>query len=185
MAVGNDLCFPRTENIEDRRKSYYATGDYEINIKNQRDEAKSTFGWMGFDLKKSAIIDGHYVDFKPVNMSHTLFTYKIWLESQVIMNADSPASFHYFNCSESGALGVMSKGKDRESMAQDDNWYLLDHNEAVGKRYHTRTLEEAAWQFLQAREMLTRQNLGILTDAKSASGILHPVTGTAHPVETN
>jgi len=170
ISVGNDLCFPRLEYLDDRRKGYYATGDYDINIKNRRDEARSTFGWMGFELKKSAIVDGHYVDFKPVNMSHTLFTYKVWLESQVIMNSESGVSFHYYNCSEGGALGVMSKGSTKEEMAEKDNWYLLDWHPIVGKRYHTRTLESTSWQFLQAREALTKKKLeGILTDAKYAA----------------
>ena len=167
MCVGNDLCFPRVDSVEERRKSFYATGDYEINIKNKRDEAKSQYAWMGFELKQSVILNGTYVDLKPVNMSHSQFTYKIWAETQVIFNVDSPISWQYFNCSEGGALGVMSRGKTKEEMANDDNWYLLD--EKMPLRYRTRRLEDAAWQFLKAREMVARNKLeGILTDARCA-----------------
>ena len=114
FAVGNDLSFPREKSLKKRRRGYYVTGDYEINIKNMRDEAKQQSAWMGFDLKYSDIAMRPYVDFQPVNMSHTLFTYKIWCESQVIINSEnSPVDWHYFNCSEAGSLGVMSKGKNQ------------------------------------------------------------------------
>ena len=173
MSVGNDLCFPRSKSLKDRRRGYYATGDYEINIKNLRDEARSQFAWMGFDLKHSTIMNGPYIDLAPVNMSHTLFTYKVWLESQVMINADAPKAWHYFNCSEAGALGVMSKGETKEEMASDDNWYLLDTHPIIGKRYHTRKLEDAAWQFLQAKEMVAKQAVGgILTDAQGQGAII-------------
>jgi hypothetical protein len=183
MCVGNDLCFPREGEVKDKREGFYVTGDYEVNIKNKRDEARSKYAWMGFDLRKSAIVDGTYIDLKPVNVSHSQFTYKIWAESQIILNAESPVSWQYFNCSEGGALGVMSKGKTKEEMAQDDNWYLLD--ERIPLRYRTRRLEDAAWQFLQAREAVAQRAVeGILTDAKSA-GILHPGTNTAPLVGIN
>jgi len=182
MAVGNDLCFPRIKSLKERRKGYYATGDYEINIKNLRDEARSEFAWMGFDLKHSSIVDSTYVDLEVVNMSHTLFSYKIWLESQVMINAEAPKAWHYYNCSEAGVLGVMSKGEGKEEMAKEDNWYLLDSHPLIGKRYHTRKLEDAAWQFLQAKEALAQEvTKEILTDVGSA-GILHHPTSTVHPV---
>jgi len=180
MCVGNDLCFPREGELKDKRKDFYATGDYEVNIKNKRDEARSQYAWMGFDLRKSVIVDGTYIDLKPVNVSHSQFTYKIWAETQILMNAESPISWQYFNCSEGGALGVMSKGKTKEEMAQDDNWYLLDQR--IPLRYRTRRLEDAAWQFLKAREMVAQRAVkGILTDAKSV-GILHPATSIVPPV---
>jgi len=185
MCVGNDLCFPRKKSLKDRRRGYYATGDYEINIKNLRDEARSEFAWMGFNLKRSSIVDSTYVDLEVVNMSHTLFTYKIWLEAQVLINADAPISWHYYNCTEGGALGVMSKSESSEEMAKDENWYLLDSHPLVGRRYHTRKLEDAAWQFLQAKEAVAAEAVqGILTDAKSA-GILHRPTTTVPPVGRN
>lgn len=179
MCVGNDLCFPREGDVEDKRKAFYATGDYEVNIKNKRDEAKSQYAWMGFDMRMSSIIDKPFINMQPVNVSHSQFTYKIWAESQVILNAESPIAWQYFNCSEGGSLGVMSKGKTPEEMAQDDNWYLLD--ERLPLRYRTRRLEDAAWQFLKAREAVARSKVeGILTGAKSA-GILHPATSTVLP----
>jgi hypothetical protein len=188
MAVGNDLCFPRLKNLKERRRGYYATGDYEINIKNLRDEARSEFAWMGFDrLVRSETVDifGEHklkYDLNIVNMSHTHFSYKIWLESQVMINAEAPKAWHYFNCSEGGVLGVMSKGEGKEEMAKEDNWYLLDSHPLIGKRYHTRKLEDAAWQFLQAKEALANEAVkGILTDVGSA-GILHHPTSTVHPV---
>ena len=65
-------------------------------------------------------------------------------------------------------------------MNKDNNWYLLD--DAIPLRYRTRRLEDAAWQYLQAREMVAQEAVrGILTDAKSA-GILHPATSIVHPV---
>lgn len=179
MCVGNDLCFPREGELDDKRKGFYATGDYEVNIKNKRDEARSKYAWMGFELHKSSIVEGTYVDLKPVNVSHSQFTYKIWAESQILMNATSPMSWQYFNCSEGGSLGVMSRGKTKEEMGSDNNWYLLD--EKIPLRYRTRRLEDAAWQFLQAREMVAQNTVkGILTDAKSA-GILHPATSIVPP----
>ena len=183
MCVGNDLCFPREGKIKDKRKDFYVTGDYEVNLKNKRDEAKSPYAWMGFNLRRSAIVDGTYVDLEPVNVSHSQFTYKIWAETQVLLNADSPTSWQYFNCSEGGSLGVMSRGKTKEEMASDDNWYLLD--ERLPLRYRTRRLEDAAWQFLRAKEMVTQQVVeGILTDVKSV-GISHPRTNIVVPVGTN
>jgi hypothetical protein len=179
MAVGNDLCFPRLKNLKERRRGYYATGDYEINIKNLRDEARSEFAWMGFDrLVRSETVDifGEHklkYDLNIVNMSHTHFSYKIWLESQVMINAEAPKAWHYFNCSEGGVLGVMSKGEGKEEMAKEDNWYLLDSHPLIGKRYHTRKLEDAAWQFLQAKEALANEAVqGILTDVRGQGVII-------------
>jgi hypothetical protein len=187
MAVGNDLCFPRIDSLKERRKSYYATGNYEVNIKNLRDEARSEFAWMGFNLKRSGIFGsdnksvGTYVDFEVVNMSHTLFTYKMWLESQVILNAEAPKAWHYYNCSEAGVLGVMSKGEGKEELAKEDNWYLLDSHPLIGKRYHTRKLEDAAWQFLLAKEALANEAArGIPTDARSAEILHHPTSTAPH-----
>jgi len=179
MAVGNDLCFPRVKSLTERRKGYYATGDYEINIKNMRDEARSEFAWMGFNLNYSEIMMRPYVDFEPVNLSHTLFTYKTWCESQVIINSEKPpVHWHYFNCSEAGSLGVMSRSDTKEEMAKEDNWYLLDHHDIVGRHYHTARLEDAAWRWIKWREQKARNALtGILTDVKSA-GILHHPTST-------
>jgi hypothetical protein len=191
ICVGNDLCFPREGKVKDKRKAFYVTGNYEVNIKNKRDEARSHFAWMGFgNLRRSSILDttgrpvGHPTyDFNLVNMSHSHFTYKIWAESQIMLNADAPISWQYFNCSEGGSLGVMSKGDSPEEMEKDDNWYLLD--DKMPLRYRTRRLEDTVWQYLKARAMVSNQNAqGILTGAKSA-GILHHGTSTAPPAGTN
>jgi hypothetical protein len=191
ICVGNDLCFPGGKKIKDRRKAFYVTGNYEVNIKNKRDEAKSHFAWMGFDnLKRSSILDmdgqpvGHPTyDFNLVNMSHSQFSYKIWAESQIILNAEAPISWQYFNCSEGGSLGVMSKSDSPEGMENEDNWYLLD--EKIPLRYRTRRLEDTVWQFLKARAIVSEKNAtGTLTDAKSA-GVLHHGTSIVVPVGTN
>ena len=138
---------------------------------------------MGFDLQESVITNGPCFSLKPVGISHTLFTYKTWLETQVIMNSDAPRSWHYYNCSEEGALGVMAKSTDPSRMNDKDNWYLLD--EKIGHRYHTRKLEEAVCQFLMAKQALAkRKAMEILTDAKSAT-ILHQPMGTVPPVGIN
>ena len=158
MAVGNDLSFPLKNTMEERRKGYYADGDYSSNAPGTgtgRDEARSEKMWMGFDLKKRLIyttgLQNRYdVTIKPVGTTQTLWVYKTWLEANVIgMERKSKAAYHYYNCTEGGIAGVMCKDDSDKGLAKEDNWFLMDE---VCKRWKTRTLEDAADEFLKAKD---------------------------------
>lgn len=152
MCVGNDLSFELSKDYKTRKMGYYADGDYTSNIASKRDEARQKWAWMGYEnLRKSPIMPDRYVyDLKPVATTFQFYTYKMWLESQVLMNSDSMIPFHYFNCSEEGTLGVMAKDISPDKFEDKDNWTLLD--EVIPKRWHTWPLADAAEIFLQARE---------------------------------
>lgn len=109
MMVGNDLSFPYKQDIEERRKSFYADGDYRLNILNKRDEAKHQLGWMGFDLHESAFEPGKYrYNLDIVGISRQLWVYKVWLEVQAAVWAEK-TQFFIYNCSEAGVSGVLAK----------------------------------------------------------------------------
>lgn len=181
MCVGNDLSYDHYDNIEDRRKKYYADGDYSTNIGTGRDEAKRELPWMGFRFEESILMQGeHILKFEPRATTHQLMLYKTWVENQLRIQAKlSKVSFQYFNCTEGGILGVLSRKSlpdlDRSDLTEvikdKDNWYLLD--EEMPKRYITSTLEKACKLFLDARYEII--NGGILspwetrTDAKYAA----------------
>ncbi len=160
MVVGNDLSFKHFEDIKDRRKRYYADGDYSTNIGTGRDEAKRELPWMGFKYNESFLVPGeHTLSLEPMSTTHQLMLYKRWLENQVKIQSElSKVPFQYFNCTEGGILGVMSRKTlpelDRsdltEAIKDKDNWYLLD--EEYPKRYITSTLERACQHYLDARQ---------------------------------
>lgn len=194
MCVGNDLSYEYFDDLEDRRSGYYADKDYSTNIGTGRDEANRSLPWMGFELEESIIMPGRYVvRFRPRATTYQLMLYKTWVENQLSIQAQFKAKFHYYNCSESGILGVMSR-KNMKELAKEEminvindgnNWYMLD--ELIPKRYHTRTLAHACNEFLTARERLNEtweRRRGILTSADPAEASAAE-TDTARNVALN
>ena len=171
MGVGNDLSFPMSEDAEEQRKSYYADGDYSTNAEvtgTGRDEGKSMTRWQGLNLERKRVITidepigslrRYNINLDVVGTSHTLWVYKIWLETTMIGQTNLPTYFHYFNCTEGGVLGVMAKEDDNESLFKEDNWYLLDEvciNKHTGKQmYMTAMLEDAFDIFLKTKRSQT------------------------------
>lgn len=167
MAIGNDLSYPLREAMDKQRESYYADGDYSSNMKGTgtgRDEASAHKKWLGFVLTP-ALVGGHKISLDIVGTSPTLWVYKTWIESNVLLNAKGKVSYHYYNCSEGGIAGVMNKDMELkdEGLQKEDNWYLMDD---VCPRWHTRTLKSAAEEFLKAKEALCRQEV-------TRTGVLH------------
>jgi len=152
ITVGNDLSFEMSDHKKVRKASYYADGDYSSNIGTGRDEAKSEKKWAGFTLTDRQIWtenkDRYDVKLDIVGTTHTLWVYKIWLESMLVRQTQG--SFHYFNCSEGGILGVMAKSDADEDLGKQDNWFLLDE---VCKYYHTAKLEDALVHYLKCKEI--------------------------------
>ena len=160
MAMGNDLSFPLNEDVEKKRDTYYADGDYSTNdavTGTGRDEANSTKQWMGFKIKDSVIYDasglrnGYDTDLDYVGTTYTLWVYKTWLEANILGNDNKGIPYHYFNCSEGGIAGVMCKKDTRKELDLKKNWFMLDD---VCKRWKTRRLEDAAAKFIKTKEMM-------------------------------
>jgi hypothetical protein len=174
IMVGNDLCFKYSDDKEERAKSFYADGDYRLNILNKRDEAKDNFGWMGFNLKPSVIQpDRLMIDLELVGMSRQLWLYKTWLEVQSTVLSNKH-KFHIFNASESGVAGMIARNHDSASMAMKENWFLLDD---VHKKWTTTTLAKACQTYLEARSLCQTR-----TDARRA-GSWVGATGTASVID--
>ncbi len=188
MSVGNDLCFPVEDDIENQRESFYADKDYSANAAGTgtgRDEARSTKRWMGINgMEKSKIIidaptsKNYDIDIGIKGMPFQFWTYKTWMESQIMIHEAGPRPFHYFNCTEGGTLGVLNKDMDSvdKTYKDIDSWYLLDE---VTKRYHTAMLEDAAVWFVAAKARLKHINPAVLSATNSES-LISPITG-AHP----
>lgn len=169
MGVGNDLSYEMHDEIDNRRATFYADGDYSSNIQGvKRDEAKGTCGWMGFSLSKSNIIsmnaeERYNVELEPVGTTGTFWVYKTWIESNVLAMANNPINkFMYYNCSEGGIVGVMCKTEISEERENIENWFLMD---SVCKKWRTRTLEEAVKEFMKAKGAL---RWGIQRDVPNA-----------------
>jgi len=162
MAVGNDLSFPLEKDLDERRSSYYADGDYSSNARGTgtgRDEASSKFMWLGFNLKKKPGVEyvnynSYDIELDPVGVSRTLWVYKTWIESNMVLNSYKPEAqkVHYYNCSEGGILGVMARKDDDESLNDINNWFMLDETCSY---WHTAKLEDAVEQFYKAKDLLT------------------------------
>ena len=154
IMIGNDLCFKYSTDKAERAKSFYADGDYRLNILNKRDEAKDNFGWMGFNLKPSVIEPRrHMIDLELMGMSRQLWLYKTWLEVQSTILSDKH-KFHIFNASESGVCGMIARKHDGASMATKENWFLLDD---VHPKWTTTTLANACHLYLKARSLCQTQ----------------------------
>lgn len=177
MALGNDLSYPLKDDVDEQRGSYYADGDYTSNIRNKRDEARKGKQWLGFTLTPTQIYTGrklkYNVQLDLVGTSPTLWVYKTWMESTILMHAKETRPYHYFNCSEGGILGVMNKSMDFDvkELKQDENWFLLDEK---CPRWHTYLFKDAIEQFTRAKEALKRP-WEIPFDVQDATG-LAPMT---------
>ena len=155
FAVGNDLSYALHDDIEKRREMFYADGDYATTqMQKGRDEAKQTYHWMGFSLERPIIYtgpSGYKYSLSPVGTTYNFWVYKTWMEAWLLANMGrKDLKYHYYNCSEGGIFGVMCKpeGKNRH---EERDWYLLDD---VCKQYHTMMLEDAANQFVIAKEAM-------------------------------
>ena len=166
FAVGNDLSYPIKDDKEEQRTSYYSDGDYSTNRPGTgtgRDEAGGQKKWCGFSLKKKSNFgnpkDAYEIELEIVGTSKTLWVYKTWLETNILLNQYKgiDARVQYYNCTEGGILGVMAKKDDDESLADISNWFLLDE---TCKQWHTTMLEDAAKQFLTAKEAMKRWERG-------------------------
>lgn len=157
MALGNDLSYEIETDLEKRRSKYYADGDYKTTqMQDGRDEAKKIFKWMGFELEKPTVYTGtnsYNINLHPVGTSHSLWVYKTWMESWVLANMNRPDKlrFHYYNCSEGGISGVMSKSGGEQKEGERNDWFMLDD---VCPRWHTMMLEHAAAQFMLGKEAM-------------------------------
>jgi len=167
ICMGNDLSFPVKANKKEQEDGYYADGDYSTNAKvtgTGRDEAACEKKWLAFSIKKRNIFVQGQNEFEIigkdiVGTSHTLWVYKTWMEeAMVLMTKLSPKlGLHYYNCTEGGILGVMSKSTESSDMKTDDNWFMMDD---VCHRWHTTTLEHAASQYLQAKAKVREEKSG-------------------------
>lgn len=174
MAVGNDLSYPLVDeaSVEERRKGYYADGDYSTNLASKRDEAARQFKWMGFSMRSDPFTGKPRIDMKLRSTVQSLYGYKNWLEVNIGIQEAYGKSFHYYNCSEEGILGVLAKEKTTEKLQDRDNWILLD--EVYPKHYHTTTFEDATSQFITMRELWRQKrtsNLGAVSAMPSQVGM--------------
>lgn len=160
MGVGNDMSFPRAEDVKDQRKSFYEDEDYSTNIASKRDEARSQFDWMGFEFYENVIsTDGSpMIRLVPVRTTGQFLTYKSWIESMVAINVMNKQIFQYYNCSESGILGVKSKDETVDGLGDKNNWFLLD--EIYPKRWRTRRLKDAVIEFTAAKTLMRSKTNG-------------------------
>jgi len=154
MALGNDLSYLLDRDVEKRRETYYADGDYQTTqMQDGRDEAKNAYKWMGFKLSRPLIYTGkgsYNVELSLVGTTHNLWVYKTWIEAWAMANMNrTDLRWHYYNCSEGGMLGVMSRAKVHKSKNED--WYMLDE---VCPRWHTMMFEDAVRQFQLAKEVM-------------------------------
>lgn len=174
ITVGNDLAFPADNNPMRRRKNFYADGDYTSNVKNKRDEARNKMAWMGFEYEYNPILYKHVVNLKPFYTSWQLWAYKKWMETQIALclGNDPDKAFHYYNCSESGILGVIAKSMEKKDFDDKSNWMLMDN--VFPKRWHTARLSSAVGQFLKARDAWVDQKAPVI---EQPAGIVSRLPG--------
>jgi hypothetical protein len=105
--------------------------------------------------------DNYNIELEPMGTAYTLWVYKSWMEAEVVKNMGFVKSYHYFNCSEGGILGVCNKDENYsdEGLKDFDNWFMLDE---VCPRYHTTLFKDAIDQFKRAKELLWQKTV---TDA--------------------
>ena len=174
ISLGNDLSYPLRKDPDDQRKLYYADGDYSTNAKvtgTGRDEAKDHKVWMGYKIEKSPIYttkieDRYNIEIEPTATTQTLWVYKTWIEGQVAANMRVPKSYHYYNCSEGGILGVLCKDDTIEGREKEENWFMLDE---VCPRYHTMMFEDVIDMFVKARVIQCQR------DVQDATGLVKVV----------
>jgi len=166
MCVGNDLSFPRSDDKDERRQGFYADGDYSTNIKSKRDEAKDDLSWMGFEFSDNIIQTPRpYVNFKIFNTSNQMFVYKAWLEASALLSWEKGSKYTIYNCSEQGILGMVLKedAQDPDKYKEKfdhNNWLMMD--EIAKNRWRTYKLEDAAKEFIGAKNYLYSRQQGVL-----------------------
>ena len=176
ISLGNDLSYDLSDDVEQRRANYYADGDYSTNLASGRDEAKGMKNWCGFSMRENPFQKGQtIIDFPIKGTTDSLFTYKQWLETYIAIQDVSPHSFHYYNCSETGILGVVPKSYEKVDLDNVENWQLLD--DIFPKRYHTRMFsdvisdiiifKEIVWRKETQKEMLSGARPAILLPEKT------------------
>ena len=162
MCVGNDLSFPRIDDVDERRKGFYADGDYSTNIKSKRDEAEKQFAWMGFEFPSGGLISPlKYLNFKLYNTSRQMFVYKTWLEASALLSWKKGSLYTLYNCTEQGILGMVLKEEAQdpekwEEKLDQNNWKLMD--EVAPNRWRTYSLADAVREFMGAKTYLYQQN---------------------------
>lgn len=194
IGVANDLSFKLYNDLDEQRKNYYCDKDYSTNAKvtgTGRDEAARYKRWGGISkIKRKDIIwskekrPEYDIEIDVVGTSHTLWVYKNWLEATLLRQMKHPVSFHYFNCTEGGILGVMSKNGngDKDEMRRTDNWYLLDEK---CRFYHTAVLKDTMEHFELCREVFDKKCHPInQLDALNAVALGHQgLVGTARDAD--
>ena len=172
ISVANDLSYKLFDDVDEQRKNYYSDKDYSTNAKvtgTGRDEASKQKRWAGFEINRKSFWtnskDKYNIKLDLVGTSHTLWVYKNWLEMTLMRQVKHTGnSFHYFNCTEGGILGVMSRCGDsmnREQMRDKNNWYLFDD---VCRFYHTAMLRDVFEHFEKCREVFDRKCSGKTLD---------------------
>ena len=173
IALGNDLSYPYDPNIDNRRKTFYADGDYSVNIKKGVDEAKDRYVWLGFRMRDNPFQEGKkIIDLEPMSTSKQMFMYKIWVEIHAVSWANqTDERFIYYNCSESGITGMMAKDKSSPKILEDpDNWYLMD--DVIPKRWRTRSFLQAVNQFLEANLICREKDAGVIISPGRTDSVL-------------
>ncbi|GAF95148.1 unnamed protein product, partial [marine sediment metagenome] len=103
------------------------------------------------------------IGIKMYGMPFQMWVYKTWIESQILITeANEKKSFHYYNCTEGGTLGVLNKDLSNveKNYKEVKSWFLLDE---MSKRYHTAMLMDAATWFKMAKMKLKiEQPQGVL-----------------------
>jgi hypothetical protein len=164
ICVGNDLSYDIGPDLKTRRENYYFDGDYSTNLASGRDEAKGMSRWIGFDMYRNPFVDRADYKFVPKGTVHSLFHYKQWTEVFcAVQDVAENASFHFYNCSETGILGCIPKSYKKMDLENIDNWELMD--EYFPTRWHTRMLKDAVADVLAMKELQCRTQTGMLVDA--------------------
>lgn len=151
IAIGNDCAYPMKDTDDERKKVFYADGQF-LNTKRSG-HLMNKKKRMGFRMHSGNIvgIDGQnksWIELEPMLTSPSLYQYKKWVE---IVSFQIEGSWHYFNCSESGILGVLAHDETPDKLQDPENYYMLDD---INPRFHTTTLENAVGHFLEARRKL-------------------------------
>lgn len=183
VALGCDLSYEVSDSLTQRRDNYYADGDYSSNLASGRDEASGSKRWIGFDMTRNPFTDKAQYKFVQLGTTASLYTYKEWFEVFIAVQDMSPESFHYYNCSEAGILGVIPKSYKKVDMENIDNWMLLD--EILPKRYHTRLFKDTASDIITFKEISWHHQREILTGASPVIGLREKIIGAnsiGHPL---
>jgi len=181
MCTGNDLSFEHSFNAEERKKAFYADGKTEAD--DERKQFERQMGWMGFKFGDDNVFTRKpVINLEFVDTSKQLFIYKLWMEMHfATWQFDDDFNYKFYNCSESGILGVLAKQWDIESFYDKDNWYLMDD---ICKNWKTMRLKDAVTLYLEVRRWLETQmathtgagNVIISPAGTGGAGIIVPPT---------